>query len=233
LTVIGYLSAGCGGRIEAVIPTHSPTPAWARDTRYGFGRRSICAGAMRCAVKLAAPGLRAAKEEIRMAGIADWPTAGTGGQFEERPALRKWNIRIDARIVDVRLGLDHPGGGQPVLAGKNPAEEALDPLLLAGAAPASPFEVGATHPRSGREFSKPEPMNLPEHGTATDAAAQLAGNSPGCHALRPSRLQMRDARIRPGQCCTPAPVSPEFDQSLHHRLLSPIFGNPNTINHIL
>ena len=87
----------------------------------------MCAGAMRRAVKLAARRLRAAKEEIRMAGIADRPTAGTSGQFEERPALRQWNIRIDARIVDVRLGLDHPGRGQPVLAGKNPAEEALDP----------------------------------------------------------------------------------------------------------
>jgi hypothetical protein len=66
-------------------------------------------------------------------------------------------------------------------------------------------------------------MNLPEHGTATDAAAQLAGNSLGGHALRPSRLQIRDARIRPGQCGTPAPVSPEFDQSIHHRLPQPIF----------
>jgi hypothetical protein len=61
-------------------------------------------------------------------------------------------------------------------------------------------------------------MNLPEHGTATDAAAQFAGNSLGCHALRPSHLQMRDARIRPGQCFTPAPVAPKFDQSIHHRL---------------
>src|SRR3954469_20882245 len=68
----------------------------------------------------------------------------------------------------------------------------------------------AMHPRSGREFSEPEPMNLPEHGTATDAATQLAGNSPGCHALRPSHLQMRDARIRPGQCFTPAPVAPKL-----------------------
>jgi hypothetical protein len=122
LTVIGYLSAGCGGRIEAVIPAHGPTPAWARGAGYYFGRRSICAGAMRRAVKLAAQRLRAAKEEIRMAGIADRPTAGTGGQVEERPPLRQWNIRIDARIVDVRLGLDHPGGGQPVLTRKGPAE---------------------------------------------------------------------------------------------------------------
>jgi len=87
----------------------------------------MCAGAMRRAVKLAAQRLRAAEEEIRVAGIADRPTAGTAGQFEERPALRQWNIRLDAGIVDVRLGLDHPGRGQPVLAGKNPAEEALDP----------------------------------------------------------------------------------------------------------
>jgi hypothetical protein len=95
------------------------------------------------------------------------------------------------------------------------------------------FEMRAMHPRSGGEFSEPEPMNLPEHGTATDAAAQLAGNSLGCHALRPSHLQMRDARICPGQCCTPAPISPEFDQSIHHRLPSPSSGNSNTINHDL
>jgi hypothetical protein len=54
-------------------------------------------------------------------------------------------------------------------------------------------------------------MNLSEHGAATDAAAKLTGNSLGCHALRPSHLQMRDARIRPGQCFTPAPVAPKFD----------------------
>jgi len=37
------------------------------------------------------------------------------------------------------------------------------------------------------------------------------------------KLLLRDARIRPGQCGTPAPVSPEFDQSIHHRLPQPIF----------
>jgi hypothetical protein len=74
------------------------------------------------AVELAAQRLRTAKEEIRMAGIADRPAAGTLGQLEKRTALRQWNIRIDARIVDVRLGLDHPGRGRPLLARKGPAE---------------------------------------------------------------------------------------------------------------
>jgi hypothetical protein len=83
VTAIGYLSAGCGGRIEAAIPAHGPTPAWARGAWYCFGCRPIRAGAMRRAVKLAAQRLRAAEEEIRVAGIADRPTAGTAGQIEE------------------------------------------------------------------------------------------------------------------------------------------------------
>jgi hypothetical protein len=77
---------------------------------------------MRRAVKLAAQRLRAAEEEIRMAGIADRPAAGTLGQFEKRPALRPWNIRIDAGIVYVRLGLDHPRWRRPLSARKGSAE---------------------------------------------------------------------------------------------------------------
>jgi hypothetical protein len=75
-------------------------------------------------------------------------------------------------------------------------------------------------------------MNLPEHGTATDATAQLAGNLPGCHAFQPLCFQIRDARVRPTQGCTSARVPREFGQSIHQHFPSAgIRKFPTTIAH--
>jgi hypothetical protein len=121
------ISAGRGEGIEAMMPAYGSMPTRALGAFYCCSRRSKGARAMLRTVGPAAQRFRAAEEEIRMAGIADRPTACTAGQLEKRPALRQWNIRIDAGIFDVRLGLDHPGWGRPLLARQGQAEGALGP----------------------------------------------------------------------------------------------------------
>ena len=64
---------------------------------------------MRGAVGLAFERGRTAEEEVRLTGIAHRPTAGAAVELQKRAALPERHIGVDARIIDIRLGVAHPG----------------------------------------------------------------------------------------------------------------------------
>jgi len=222
---IGAFAAEFGGSFEATSPAHG-SPACAPPALQYVISRPPGSRAMRRAVRLALQRFRAAEKEVRMAGIADRPAAGASSQFDERAALRERHIRIDAGIVDIGLGLDHPDRQQPLSAPINSAERALDAPMEDEARLSSASR--AVHPGIGREFCDPEAVDLPEHCAVTEATAQLPGDLARSDALRPSGFQMGDALIRPGRWGALARSPPEFGQPIHVRFPQCM----GTINHV-
>jgi hypothetical protein len=128
--------------------------------------------------------------------------------------LRKWDIRIKEWIVDVGLGIGYPGRQRPLFARMLSAD--VMPAWVPGCA-AICFGCGpfAAPSPMRRQVDNAEPMNLSEHGIATDAMAQFPGDLPGRGALRPSRFQILDALSRPRRGCGLAQRPWEADRSFH------------------
>ena len=145
-----------------------------------FFMRPIGARAMRRAVRLARRRFVAAEEEIGETGIADRPPARATAQVEKRAALRGGNIRIHEWIVDVRLGVPHPGRDLASAARKLPGGIGLAFRRVAGVPGFRPSRAAI-----GRRLLDAEAMNLSEHGTAADVVAQFPRNALGRGALRP------------------------------------------------
>src|ERR1700704_7075368 len=185
---------------------------------------------MRGAVRLAGQRRRATEEEIGRAGITARPPAGVVGQLEQRAALRVGNGGIDARVVDVRIGVADPGRQRaPVRPDRTRCRR---PLAGAGALCSGGF-LGSCFLGSGgflvaasaapaakrRQVGNAEPINEPENGAAADPVPQLARNLPCAGAFRPARRRILDALLRPRRLGGGAASPPQDDRPLHPDLL--------------
>jgi hypothetical protein len=129
---------------------------------------------------------RTAEEEITSAGIADRPPAGTAAEIEERSALRGWNIRVDAEIIDITLvagtglvvgmglGIDNPSRKLPT-GGLRRAQMIRDRVRGSSAI----FDAGGrlTAPAMRARGDDAETTNLSKHGIPADPASDVARNA--------------------------------------------------------
>ena len=162
---------------------------------------------MRGTERLAGRARRAAKEEIRMARIADRPAAGGTIQLCECAALQAGNVDVAAGVVHVGPRLEHPTrhrarppqrdrrGCKPARyrRGHNSARR-LGARTLCLACRAL---NGAWLDNGRRQIGDSQAANFPQHRRARNAVLELSRDRPRVQPFRPVRLERVDTRGRP------------------------------------
>jgi hypothetical protein len=143
-------------------------------------------GAVRLVVRCPRP----AEEEACGAGIADRPSAGIVAQFEEQAAPAARDVRVEASIFDIGLGVHHPGRQR---AATVPIRDAISGLVDV----TNRGMPSAGRAAEGRLIGDAEPVNLRDDGVGRDAVAQLRSDVPHPRALRPASPQISRARLGP------------------------------------
>jgi hypothetical protein len=146
------------------------------------------------AVRLVVRCLRPAEEEARGTGIAHRPSASIVGQFKERAAPAARDIRVEASILDIGLGVHDPGRQRPFAVPVRRAISGCDLIQAANRLGCLPF---ARRAAEGRQIGDAEPVNLGDDGVGRDAVAQLRCDVPHPRALRPPSPQISRARLGP------------------------------------